>query len=80
MDTPISTITLQDTSFTLAGNPLVDVAGGRHLHGHGTGVAALAALGRENHLNEFNGEVRADAKLISLKLSNTGSGYLYSIV
>ncbi len=76
MDTPISTITLQDTSFTLAGNPLVDVAGGRHLHGHGTGVAALAALGRENHLNEFNGEVRADAKLISLKLSNTGSGYL----
>jgi len=76
MDTPLSTITLQDTSFTLAGNPLLDVAGDRHLHGHGTGVAALAALGRENHLNEFNGEVRADAKLLSLKLSDTGSGYL----
>jgi hypothetical protein len=76
MQTPLADITLQDTSFTLAGNPLTDTAGGRHLHGHGTGVAALAALGRENHLNEFNGEVRADAKLLSLKLSDTGSGYL----
>jgi len=76
MQTPLADITLQDTSFTLAGNSLTDTAGGRHLHGHGTGVAALAALGRENHLNEFNGEVRADAKLLSLKLSDTGSGYL----
>jgi len=76
MQTPLADITLQDTSFTLAGNPIVDIAGGRHLHGHGTGVAALAALGRENHQNEFNGEVRADAKLLSLKLSDTGSGYL----
>lgn len=76
MNTPLSAITIQDTSFTLAGNPLLDIAGGRHLHGHGTGVAALAALGREHHLNEFNGEVRADAKLLSLKLSDTGSGYL----
>ncbi|MEI7675194.1 MAG: S8 family serine peptidase [Bacteroidales bacterium] len=76
MQTPLAEITLQDTSFTLAGNPLTDTAGGRLLHGHGTGVAALAALGRENHLNEFNGEVRADAKLLSLKLSDTGSGYL----
>ena len=76
VETPLSAITLQDRSFTLAGNPLMDTAGGRLLHGHGTGVAALAALGRENHLNEFNGEVRADAKLLSLKLSDTGSGYL----
>ncbi len=76
METPLADITLKDTSFTLAGNPLIDTAGGRHLHGHGTGVAAMAALGRENHQNEFNGEVRADAKLLSLKLSDTGSGYL----
>lgn len=76
MQTPLAAITIQDSTFTLAGNPLMDVAGGRSLHGHGTGVAALAALGRENHQNEFNGEVRADAKLLSLKLSDTGSGYL----
>lgn len=76
MQTPLADITLPDISFTLAGNPLVDTAGDWHLHGHGTGVAALAALGRENHQNEFNGEVRADAKLLSLKLSDSGSGYL----
>ena len=76
MDTPLAAITVQDTDFTLTGNPLLDVAGGANLHGHGTGVAALAALGRENHQNEFNGEVRADAKLLSMKLSNTGRGYL----
>lgn len=76
MQTPLAAITIQDSTFTLAGNPLMDVAGGRSLHGHGTGVAALAALGRENHQNEFNGEVRADARLLSLKLSDTGSGYL----
>lgn len=76
MDTPLSAITVQDMSFSLASNPLMDTAGGRLLHGHGTGVAALAALGRENHLNKFNGEVRTDAKLLSLKLSETGSGYL----
>lgn len=76
MQTPLADITIPDISFTLAGNPLLDIAGGRQLHGHGTGVAALAALGRENHQNEFNGEVKADAKLLSLKLSDTGSGYL----
>lgn len=76
MDTPLSAITIQDSTLTLAGNPLMDIAGGRSLHGHGTGVAALAALGRENHQNEFSGEVRADAKLLSIKLSDTGSGYL----
>lgn len=76
MDTPLAAITVQDATFTLAGNPLIDTAGGRNLHGHGTGVAALAALGRENHQNDFNGEIRADAKLLSLKLSDSGSGYL----
>ncbi len=76
MQTPLAAITLQDSTFTLSGNPLIDIAGGRNLHGHGTGVAAMAALGRENHLNEFKGEVNADARLLSIKLSDTGNGYL----
>lgn len=76
MNTPLALITVKDTTFTLAGNPLLDIAGGRNLHGHGTGVAAMAALGRENHQHEFKGEVRADAKLLSLKLTDTGKGYL----
>ena len=35
MNTPLAAITVQDTAFTLAGNPLLDVAGGRNLYGHG---------------------------------------------
>lgn len=75
MNTPLKAILIQDETFTLDGSsPLIDVAG-RHGEGHGTMVAGLAALGRMNHLNNFEGEVLADAKLLSIKLSNTGSGY-----
>lgn len=75
MDTPLSSIVIQDNSFTLDGDPLIDVAG-RFRAGHGTAVAGLAALGRFNHLNKFQGVVKADAKLLSIKISNNGSGYL----
>lgn len=75
MDTPLKSITVQDTSFSLEGNPLIDVSGYKR-EGHGTAVAALAALGRLNHLNKFQGEVRADAKLLSIKLFESGNGYL----
>ncbi len=75
MDTPLKSITIQDASFSLEGNPLIDVSGYKR-EGHGTAVAALAALGRLNHLNKFQGEVRADAKLLSIKLFESGNGYL----
>lgn len=75
MDTPLNSITIADDSFTLEGNPLVDIAGNKR-EGHGTAVAALAALGRLNHLNKFQGDVRADAKLLSIKLFESGNGYL----
>jgi len=75
MDTPLNSITIQDDSFSLEGNPLIDVSGNKR-EGHGTAVAALAALGRFNHLNKFQGEVRADAKLLSIKLFESGNGYL----
>jgi len=75
MDTPLKSITIQDASFSLEGNPLIDVSGYKR-EGHGTAVAALAALGRLNHLNKFQGEIRADAKLLSIKLFESGNGYL----
>lgn len=75
MDTPLKSITIQDDSFSLEGNPLIDISGNKR-EGHGTAVAALAALGRINHLNKFQGEVRADAKLLSIKLFENGNGYL----
>ena len=73
MQSPLASITIQDDSFTLDGNPLIDNC---EKHGHGTMVAALAALGRSNHLNSFQGEVNADAKLLSIKLFGDSNGYL----
>jgi len=73
MQTPLSSITLQDDTFTLDGNPLIDNCGN---DGHGTMVGALAALGRHNHSNNFEGEISADAKLLSIKLIGSSNGYL----
>lgn len=72
MQTPLAGIILEDDSFTLAGNPLID-DGGRE--GHGTISAALAALGRRNHINNFEGEITADAKILSMKLLGGARGY-----
>lgn len=73
MQTPLASITLQDDTFTLDGNPLIDNCGN---DGHGTMVGALAALGRHNHSNNFEGEIYADARLLSIKLIGNGEGYL----
>ncbi len=73
MQTPLASITLQDDTFTLDGNPLIDDCGN---DGHGTMVGALAALGRHNHSTNFEGEIYADAKLLSIKLTGSGDGYL----
>lgn len=73
IQTPLASITLRDDTFTLDGNPLIDDCGN---DGHGTMVAALAALGRRNHSNNFEGEITADAKLLSIKLIGSGDGHL----
>ncbi|MCZ2101028.1 MAG: S8 family peptidase [Chitinophagales bacterium] len=76
--TALAPLIINDISFTLAGNPLIDIAGRNRL-GHGTAVAGLVALGRMNHKNNFENEVRADAKLLSIKISDSGSGYISEI-
>jgi subtilisin family serine protease len=74
----LAPLIINDTTFTLAGNPLIDQAGRNRL-GHGTAVAGLVALGRLNHKNNFENEVTADAKLLSIKISDNGSGYISEI-
>lgn len=76
--TALAPLIINDTTFTLAGSPLIDQAGINRL-GHGTAVAGLVALGRINHKNNFENEVIADAKLLSIKISDNGSGYLSEI-
>lgn len=74
-DSALATILLNDATFTLAGSPLVDQAGRRGL-GHGTAVGGLVALGKLNHRNNFEGEIKADAKLLSIKISDSGNGFI----
>lgn len=76
--TSLSPLIINDTSFTLAGNPLIDEAGRNRL-GHGTAVAGLVALGKHNHKNNFEGTVTADAKLLSIKISNNGNGFISEV-
>lgn len=73
--TALAPLIIDDTTFTLAGSPLIDQAGRNRL-GHGTAVAGLVALGRLNHRNNFKNEVIADAKLLSIKISDNGNGYI----
>lgn len=74
-DSALATILLDDATFTLAGSPLMDHAGRSRL-GHGTAVAGLVALGKLNHRNNFEGEIKADAKLLSIKISDSGNGFI----
>lgn len=76
--TALGSIIIEDRTFTLNGDPLVDVANRNRL-GHGTPVAGLAALGKLHHRNSFNGEIKADAKLLSIKISENGSGHISEI-
>lgn len=80
--TALAPLIINDTNFTLAGHPLIDQGGrryGMHCLGHGTAVAGLVALGKENHRNNFNGNVLADAKLLSIKISENGNGYISEV-
>ena len=73
--TALAPLIINDTTFTLAGSPLIDQAGRNRL-GHGTAVAGLVSLGKQSHKNNFQGNVTADAKLLSIKISDNGKGYI----
>ncbi len=73
--TPLSAILLDDNRFNLTdSSPFVDNANDGY--GHGTSVAALAALGRTPYAFNFTGAFPAHAKLLSIKILDANSGYL----
>lgn len=73
--TPLAPILINDDRFNLTGSsPFVDNANDGF--GHGTSVAALAALGRNPYSVNYTGEISADAKLLSMKILDANSGYL----
>jgi hypothetical protein len=73
--TPLASIIVNDDSFNITGtSAFIDNAyNGR---GHGTGVAALAALGRNAYYKKYKGELKADTKLLSIKILDSNSGFL----
>lgn len=73
--TPLASILLEDERFNLTNSsPFVDNANDGF--GHGTSVAALAALGRNPHTSNFEGDIQAHAKLLSMKILDANSGFL----
>lgn len=73
--TPLATVLINDGRFNLTGSsPFVDNANGGF--GHGTSVAALAALGRKPYAMNYTGQISADAKLLSMKILDADSGHL----
>lgn len=75
---PLGEILIPDDTFTLVGDPLLDNCDSNG-EGHGTGVAGLAAFGKNNHINNFEGEVFADAKVLSMKILDDSSGTISEI-
>lgn len=73
--TPLAPIIINDDTFNITGtSSFVDnVDGGS---GHGTGVAALVSLGRNAYTKGYKGKLKADAKLLSIKILDNNSGIL----
>lgn len=73
--TPLAPLLINDDSFDLTGTgAFIDNA--YNGFGHGTSVAALAALGRKPYQVGYAGEIRADARLLSMKILDGNGGPL----
>lgn len=73
--TPLAPILIDDNRFNLTrSSAFLDNANDGL--GHGTSVAALAALGRRPYSVNFIGKIRSDAKLLSMKILDANSGHL----
>ncbi len=69
--TPLVDILINDDSYNLTTtSAFIDNAN------HGTGVAALAALGKRPYSVNYRGNFNADARLLSIKIMDAGRGNL----
>jgi Subtilase family len=73
--TPLASIIVNDDSFNITGTS-VFTDNACNGSGHGTGVAALAALGRNAYYKKYSGKLKTDAKLLSIKILDSNSGFL----
>jgi hypothetical protein len=73
--TPLAPILILDedlnTTRTSVGEDNINMG-----QGHGTGVAALAALGKKPYSQGYSNEIAADARLLSIKIIDETSNYL----
>lgn len=69
--TPLNALLINDESFNLTDSSVfADVVN------HGTAVAALAALGKRAYTKGYRGSLKADARLLSMKVMDANSSYL----
>jgi len=73
--TPLASIIVNDDSFNITGTSAFEDNADRG-SGHGTGVAALAALGRNAYFKKYSAKLKADAKLLSIKILDSNSGFI----
>lgn len=73
IQTPLSLIIIDDDTFNITGSSSFDDNANQG-SGHGTGVAALAALGRKPYAQNYTGQIKADAKVLSMKILDNNSG------
>jgi hypothetical protein len=73
--TPLKDILVADSAFNLTGSPVNEdnSSGGS---GHGTAVAALAALGKRPYAQGYRGDIAADARVLSMKILDSNSGFI----
>lgn len=73
--TPLAPLLIQDEAFNLTDTSVFEDNAFDGI-GHGTAVAALAALGTRPYTSGYKGSFKADARLLSIKILDGSSGYL----
>ncbi|MDX3916513.1 MULTISPECIES: S8 family peptidase [Olivibacter] len=73
--TPLAPLVIADEDLNLTSEPVNadEQDGGR---GHGTAVAALAALGKKPYAQSYKGRMVADAKILPIKTLSAAGGYI----